>query len=144
MIKFSSHSGIYTLKVVQDLNKSNLEEGKKNKKDYRPWGNFTSIEKGSSWQVKKLELKPKASISLQMHNYRSEHWIVVTGIAKVEIDDSVSLLRENESTFIPLGSKHRLSNPGEEALILIEVQIGSYIGEDDIVRFEDIYGRIEN
>ncbi len=130
-------------KVVQDLNKSNLEEGKKNKKDYRPWGNFTSIEKGSSWQVKKLELKPKASISLQMHNYRSEHWIVVTGIAKVEIDDSVSLLRKNESTFIPLGSKHRLSNPGEEALILIEVQIGSYIGEDDIVRFEDIYGRIK-
>lgn len=127
--------------LVKNLNKSNLKEGKNNKKSYRPWGNFTSIEEGISWQVKRLEIKPKASISLQMHKQRSEHWIIVSGTAKIEIDDKVSLLKKNESTYIPLGSKHRLSNPDTIPLILIEVQSGSYLGEDDIVRFEDIYGR---
>ena len=127
---------------MQYLNKGNFEEGKKNKKDFRPWGSFTSIEKGSTWQVKKLELKPKASISLQMHKYRSEHWIVVNGQAKVELDDKISFLNKNESTYIPSGSTHRLSNPGNVPLILIEVQSGTYIGEDDIVRFEDDYGRV--
>ena len=90
---------------------------------------------------KRLEIKPKASISLQKHHKRSEHWIVVDGLAKVEIDGNTSFLKKNESTYIPLGSKHRLSNPGESNLILIEVQSGDYLGEDDIVRFEDIYGR---
>ncbi len=127
--------------IVKKLNKSNLKEGKNNKKNYRPWGNFTSIEEGVSWQVKRLEINPKASISLQMHYQRSEHWVVVSGTAKVEIDDSVRLLKENESAYIPLGSKHRLSNPFEIPLILIEVQSGEYLGEDDILRFEDIYGR---
>ena len=127
--------------IVNNLNESNYEEGKFNKKNYRPWGLFTSIEKGASWQVKRLEILPQASISLQMHNHRSEHWIVVKGIAKVEIDGIISILRKNESIYIPLGSKHRLSNPTKEQLILIEVQSGAYLGEDDIVRFEDLYGR---
>ena len=128
-------------KVVQELNNSNFEEGKRSRKSYRPWGSFTSIEKGSTWQVKKLEIKPNESISLQMHYQRSEHWIVVNGIAKVEINSEIKILNKNESIFVPLGSKHRLSNAGEVPLILIEVQSGTYLGEDDIVRFEDRYGR---
>ena len=130
--------------VVQELNKSNLREGKQNLKSYRPWGSFTSIEYGPSWQVKKLEINPKASISLQLHKHRSEHWIVVDGTAKVEIGDQISFINKNESTYIPAGSKHRLSNPGEKPLILIEVQSGNYLGEDDIIRFDDIYGRANN
>ena len=129
------------LQIVKKLNNSNLKEVKNNKKNYRPWGNFTSIEEGTLWKVKRLEIKPKASISLQKHLKRSEHWIIVNGTAKVEIDDKVSFLKENESTYIPLGAKHRLSNPEDKPLILIEVQSGSYLGEDDIIRFEDIYGR---
>lgn len=129
-------------KVVQSLNQSNYSEGKENKKSFRPWGSFTSIEKGSTWQVKKLEIKPKASISLQKHNHRSEHWIIVSGTAKVEIDEKVLLLVKNESAYIPLGSKHRLSNPGDCPLLLIEVQSGFYLGEDDIIRFDDNYGRV--
>ena len=128
-------------KIVKNLEKNNFKEAKENKKIYRPWGNFTSIEEGILWKVKRLEIKPKASISLQKHLKRSEHWIIVSGTAKVEIDDKLSFLKENESTYIPLGSKHRLSNPEDEPLILIEVQSGSYLGEDDIIRFEDIYGR---
>ena len=128
-------------KIVKNLEENNFKEAKESKKIYRPWGNFTSIEEGISWKVKRLEIKPKASISLQKHLKRSEHWIIVSGTAKVEIDDKLSFLKENESTYIPLGSKHRLSNPEDEPLILIEVQSGSYLGEDDIIRFEDIYGR---
>ena len=127
--------------TVRVLNESNLKEGKHNKKSFRPWGSFTNIEKGVSWQVKRLEIKPKASISLQMHQKRSEHWIVVDGTAKVEIDGNSSLLEKNESKYIPLGSKHRLSNPGDTSLVLIEVQSGFYLGEDDIIRFKDNYGR---
>ncbi len=127
--------------IVQHLNKSNPDVSQENKKKYRPWGNFTTIEKGANWQVKKLEVKPNASISLQMHHKRSEHWVIVNGTAKVEIDGEISLLNKNESAYIPLGAKHRLSNPGEIPLILIEVQSGNYLGEDDIIRFEDVYGR---
>ena len=127
--------------IVHYLKKNKYNEGVENKKMYRPWGSFTSIEKGSSWQVKRLEIKPKASISLQMHKHRAEHWIIVDGIAKVEINGESSFLRKNESTYIPMGSKHRLSNPDESTLILIEVQSGNYLGEDDIIRFEDNYGR---
>ena len=130
-------------KIVEDLKKNNFTEGIESKKSYRPWGSFTSIEKGSSWQVKKLEIKPKASISLQMHKYRSEHWVIVNGIAKVEINGTISFLKKNESTYIPNGSKHRLSNADEIPLIVIEIQSGSYLGEDDIIRFEDNYGRLE-
>ena len=93
------------------------------------------------WQVKLIEVKPGEKLSLQMHHHRSEHWIIVEGTAKVEINGEVNILTENESTYIPLGSKHRLTNPGKIPLSLIEVQSGSYVGEDDIVRFEDKYGR---
>ena len=127
--------------ILKKLKKNNFREAKDNKKIYRPWGNFTSIEEGLTWQVKILEIKPKASISLQMHKQRSEHWIIVSGKAKVEVEDEVKILNKNESTFIPLGSKHRLSNPEDIPLILIEVQSGAYLGEDDIIRFEDLYGR---
>ena len=127
--------------VVKKLEENNFKEAKDNKKIYRPWGSFTSIEEGFSWKVKRLEIKPKASISLQRHSKRSEHWVIVSGKAKIEIDDKVFFLKKNESTYIPLGAKHRLSNPDETPLILIEVQSGSYLGEDDIIRFEDIYGR---
>ena len=127
--------------VVQKLNKQHFKEAKKHKQDYRPWGSFLSIEKGSTWQVKKLEINPKSSISLQMHHHRSEHWIIVSGTAKVEIDKETLFLKKNENAYIPIGSKHRLSNPGKEPLILVEVQSGTYLGEDDIIRFEDNYGR---
>ena len=128
-------------KIVSELEKSSLIEGKINRQMFRPWGHYTSVVEGLTWQVKRLEIKPKASLSLQMHHHRAEHWIVVNGIAKVEINGVTTLLKVNESIFVPLGAKHRLSNPGETPLILIEVQSGEYLGEDDIVRFDDIYGR---
>jgi len=128
-------------KVVNQLIKENRDEGKTHKKVYRPWGNYTSIAEGERWQVKRIEVKPKGSLSLQMHHHRAEHWIVVTGTAKIEVDDENLLLGENQSIYIPLGSRHRLTNPGRIPLILIEVQSGSYLSEDDIVRLEDIYGR---
>ena len=127
--------------VVETLIKNEYLEGREHKKSFRPWGSFTSIEKGSNWQVKRLEIKPKSSISLQKHNHRSEHWIIVNGTAKIEINDEVKFLGKNESTYIPLGAKHRLSNPADSPLIVIEVQSGEYLGEDDIIRFEDNYGR---
>ena len=128
-------------KVVNELEKNNYIEGKMNRQMFRPWGHYTSVVEGSTWQVKRLEIKPKASLSLQMHSHRAEHWIVVNGIAKVEINGEITILNVNESVFVPLGAKHRLSNPGKIPLILIEVQSGEYLGEDDIVRFDDIYGR---
>ena len=128
-------------KIVNELNKNDFSEGKYNKKLFRPWGSFTSIEKGSKWQVKKLEIKPMESLSLQLHNHRSEHWVVVKGSAKVEIDNKITCLNENESIYVPLGSLHRLSNPNKTELVLIEVQSGDYLGEDDILRFDDKYGR---
>jgi len=108
---------------------------------YRPWGKFDSIEKGETFQVKKITVNPKEKLSLQMHHHRSEHWIVVSGIATVTCDDNVFDLKENESTYIPKESKHSLENKSDKKLVLIEVQSGSYLGEDDIVRFEDKYGR---
>ena len=128
-------------KIIEDLKHNNFEEAEYTKKSFRPWGSYINIEKGESWQVKQLEIKPKSSISLQMHHHRSEHWIVVNGTAKVEINSEHYLLRTNESIFVPLGAKHRLTNPSEEPLIIIEVQSGLYLGEDDIIRFEDNYGR---
>ena len=108
---------------------------------HRPWGNYDSLEAGERFQVKRIQVKPGASLSLQKHHHRAEHWIVVSGTAEVTCDDKVFLLGENQSTYIPLGSKHRLRNPGKVALELIEVQSGSYLGEDDIVRYDDVYGR---
>ena len=128
--------------IVSTLNKKNQTEGKQHKKIYRPWGFYESIIESKSWQIKKIEVSPGASLSLQLHNHRSEHWIVVEGTAKVEVDEKKKILSKNESIYIPVKSKHRLANPGKESLILIEVQTGNYLGEDDIVRFDDIYGRI--
>ena len=108
---------------------------------HRPWGNYLSIGEDLTWQVKRIEVNPGSSLSLQLHNKRSEHWIVVRGTAHVEIDDKKFSLSENQSTYVPLGAKHRLSNFGKIPLVLIEVQNGEYLGEDDIVRFVDNYGR---
>tara|TARA_Y100001968_G_scaffold226184_1_gene208962 strand:+ start:438 stop:1886 length:1449 start_codon:yes stop_codon:yes gene_type:complete len=131
-------------KIVKDLEKKGASQGKAHKKIYRPWGNFTSVVEGKRWQVKKIEVKPGASLSLQMHHHRAEHWIVVKGTALVERDNKKELLKVNQSTYIPLGCKHRLSNPGRLPVELIEVQSGDYLGEDDIIRFDDIYGRLNN
>ena len=108
---------------------------------YRPWGTYTTLEEGKGFKIKRIVVRPGASLSLQMHHHRSEHWIVVSGVACVVKDDQELLLASNQSTFIPAGHKHRLSNPGVLELVLIEVQSGDYLGEDDIVRFEDNYGR---
>ena len=127
--------------IVNHLKKNKIPEGKTHSKVFRPWGNYLSVVVESRWQVKLIKVKPGGKLSLQMHHHRSEHWIVVSGTAKVEVDDKVLVLSENQSIYIPLGSKHRLTNPGKIDLSIIEVQSGSYVGEDDIVRFEDIYGR---
>jgi mannose-1-phosphate guanylyltransferase/mannose-6-phosphate isomerase len=108
---------------------------------HRPWGWYDSIDHGPRFQVKRIMVKPKASLSLQMHHHRAEHWIVVSGTAEVTVGDKVVMLSENQSTYIPLGTVHRLVNPGTIPLEIIEVQSGSYLGEDDIVRFQDNYGR---
>ena len=127
--------------MVKMLKEKGISEGENHSKIYRPWGNYISIAQEERWQVKMIEVNPDGKLSLQMHHHRSEHWIIVKGRAKVEIEDKIDFLTENQSTYIPLGKKHRLSNPGKIPLILIEVQSGSYVGEDDIVRFEDKYGR---
>ena len=108
---------------------------------FRPWGSYDSVDNGERFQVKRLTVKPGAQLSLQMHHHRAEHWIVVSGTARITCNDKVFLLSENESTYIPVGATHRIENPGKVALHVIEVQSGSYLGEDDIVRFEDTYGR---
>ncbi len=107
----------------------------------RPWGWYDSVDEGERFKVKRIQVKPGASLSLQMHHYRAEHWIVVKGVAEITNGDQVITLNENQSTFIPQGQTHRLANRGTEPLEIIEVQSGSYLGEDDIVRFEDSYGR---
>ena len=127
--------------IVNILKKKNISAGKDHKKIYRPWGYYESIYDDDRWQIKLITVKPGERLSLQKHNHRAEHWIVVCGTAKVEMDQNVITLYENQSSYIPLGSKHRLSNPGKIPLLLIEVQCGSYLGEDDIERFEDNYGR---
>ncbi|MFI3194780.1 MAG: cupin domain-containing protein, partial [Methylococcaceae bacterium] len=108
---------------------------------FRPWGSYTVLEEGANFKIKRLEVNPGNSLSLQMHYHRSEHWVVVSGMAKVTLDDRDYLVDTNESTFIPAGHKHRLENPGLMTLVMIEVQSGAYVGENDIVRFDDIYGR---
>tara|TARA_B100001287_G_C22677020_1_gene528254 strand:+ start:1076 stop:2530 length:1455 start_codon:yes stop_codon:yes gene_type:complete len=130
--------------IVTLLEKKGLSQAKVHQKIYRPWGYYISIEEDSRWQIKKIVVNPGASLSLQMHHHRSEHWIVVKGTAQVELGNEIKILSENESTYIPLGERHRLINPGKIPLTLIEVQSGSYIGEDDIVRLSDNYGRINN
>ncbi len=110
----------------------------------RPWGSYDSIDAGSRFQVKRLTVKPGAQLSLQMHHHRAEHWIVVSGTARITCDERVFLLSENESTYIPIGARHRIENPGRVPLHIVEVQSGAYLGEDDIVRFEDNYGRTDS
>jgi mannose-1-phosphate guanylyltransferase/mannose-6-phosphate isomerase len=127
--------------VVAALKKVGQAQAVTHRKVARPWGWYDSVDVGDCFQVKRLAVKPGASLSLQMHHHRAEHWIVVKGTAKVTNGDQVFLLEENQSTYIPIGAKHRLENPGKTDLELIEVQSGGYLGEDDIVRFEDTYGR---
>ena len=110
-------------------------------KEERPWGWYDVIDQGNRYKVKSIEVNPNASLSLQKHLHRAEHWVVVEGTAQVEVDGKITIIKENESTYIPLGSKHRLSNPGKIPLRIIEVQSGSYLEEDDIERFEDDYDR---
>ena len=128
-------------KIVAQLGAEQRGEHTLHRKVHRPWGWYDSIDQGPRHQVKRIMVKPGASLSLQMHHHRAEHWIVVSGTAEVTNGDKVTLLTENQSTYIPLGQTHRLANPGKVPLEIIEVQSGSYLGEDDIVRFEDTYGR---
>lgn len=130
--------------MVQRLKSSNRSEVSEHSRVQRPWGSYQSIDSGDGFQVKEIVVKPGGRLSLQMHHKRAEHWVVVEGTARVTCDDRVFVLDTNEATFIPLGAKHRLENLGKTPLRLIEVQCGSYLGEDDIVRFEDVYGRADD
>jgi mannose-1-phosphate guanylyltransferase / mannose-6-phosphate isomerase len=130
-------------KLVLALEQQSREELTLHRKVHRPWGWYDSIDEEDRFKVKRIQVKPKATLSLQMHHHRAEHWIVVSGTAEVTCGNKVTLLTENQSIYIPLGEVHRLANPGVIPLEIIEVQSGSYLGEDDIVRFEDTYGRVK-
>jgi mannose-1-phosphate guanylyltransferase/mannose-6-phosphate isomerase len=127
--------------IVKQLEQARRSEASLHREVSRPWGSYDSIDMGARFQVKRITVKPGAKLSLQMHHHRAEHWIVVSGTALVTIGDDTRMLSENQSTYIPIGVTHRLENPGVLPLEMIEVQSGSYLGEDDIVRFEDTYGR---
>lgn len=129
--------------LVSMLRDQDRTEATLHRRVYRPWGSYESLITSERFQVKQIVVNPKQTLSLQMHHHRAEHWIVVNGTAEVTCEDKVFMLKEDESTYIPLGHKHRLANPGHIPLELIEVQSGAYLGEDDIVRFEDVYGRSE-
>jgi mannose-1-phosphate guanylyltransferase / mannose-6-phosphate isomerase len=128
-------------KLVYRLKEQGRYEHSLHREVFRPWGSYDSIENGPRFQVKRLKVKPGATLSLQMHHHRAEHWIVVSGTARITRGDETFLLEENQSTYIPIGVRHRIENPGKIPVHIIEVQSGSYLGEDDIVRFEDRYGR---
>ncbi|RUO19613.1 mannose-1-phosphate guanylyltransferase/mannose-6-phosphate isomerase [Aliidiomarina iranensis] len=128
-------------KIVEELKAADRSEYKLHREVYRPWGKYDSVDAGDRYQVKRITVKPGEKLSIQMHHHRAEHWIVVSGTANVTIDEETSLVTENESVYIPVGAVHALENPGKIPLELIEVQSGAYLGEDDIVRFEDRYGR---
>jgi mannose-1-phosphate guanylyltransferase len=128
-------------KLVDRLKAESRTEHHSHREVFRPWGSYDAIGVGDRYQVKRITVKPGAKLSLQMHHHRAEHWIVVSGTALVTLADRQVLLSENQSIYIPIGEKHSLENPGKVNLELIEVQSGSYLGEDDIVRFEDRYGR---
>jgi mannose-1-phosphate guanylyltransferase/mannose-6-phosphate isomerase len=130
--------------VFNRLHAQHRVEGELHRKVHRPWGWYLEVDEGPSFKVKRIQVNPNASLSLQMHHHRAEHWVVVKGTAEITNGDQVLVLTENQSTYIPLGQKHRLRNPGETPLEIIEVQSGEYLGEDDIVRFEDHYGRQTN
>jgi mannose-1-phosphate guanylyltransferase/mannose-6-phosphate isomerase len=128
-------------KIVEHIKAHGRGEHLLHREVFRPWGSYDSVDNGERHQVKRLTVKPGATLSLQMHHHRAEHWIVVKGTARVTCNDKVFLMSENESTYIPIGAVHRIENPGKVDLHIVEVQSGSYLGEDDIVRFEDTYGR---
>ena len=127
--------------LVGTLNAGHRAEASVHRRVHSPWGWYENVDQGPRFQVKRIMVKPGARLSLQMHHHRAEHWVVVTGTAEVTNGEKVEILTENQSTYIPLGQVHRLANPGKVALEIIEVQSGAYLGEDDIVRFEDSYGR---
>jgi len=127
--------------IVSQLESQGRLEAQAHRKVYRPWGHYDSIDEDVGFQVKHITVNPGASLSLQMDHHRAEHWIVVSGTAEVTCGDKVFTVNRNESTYIPLGEKHRLRNLTDEPLEMIEVQSGDYLGEDDIVRFDDVYGR---
>ena len=129
-------------KIVEGLKAAGRSEHHVHREVYRPWGKYDAIDHGGRYQVKRISVKPGEKLSLQMHHHRAEHWIVVSGTAKVTNGERTFLVTENESTFIPVGAVHALENPGKVTLELIEVQSGSYLGEDDIVRLQDRYGRV--
>ena len=128
-------------KAVAALKEKQAKQATSFPKDHRPWGWFESLVIGERFQVKRIVVHPGAALSLQSHHHRSEHWIVVEGTAKVTVDDEVKLVTENQSVYIPLGAVHRMENPGKVPMVLIEVQTGSYLGEDDIIRYGDVYSR---
>jgi mannose-1-phosphate guanylyltransferase/mannose-6-phosphate isomerase len=127
--------------IVEELKARNCVEALEHKTVYRPWGEYTVLEEGQRYKIKRIVVKPGAKLSLQMHYHRSEHWVVVKGTAKVTIGDKVMYIHENESAYVPKSTPHRLENPGKIPLEIIEVQNGEYVGEDDIVRLDDEYGR---
>ena len=129
--------------IVKRLEAENRSEANFHTLVHRPWGSYESLAVGANYQIKHLIINPGAAISLQLHHHRSEHWTVIKGTGKITVGEEVFLLSLNESTFIPVGEKHRLENPSSGPLELIEIQVGSYLGEDDIVRFDDVYGRVE-
>lgn len=133
----------YVKSIVNELKAEQRSEAVIHREVYRPWGKYDSVDNGERFQVKRITVKPGAKLSVQMHHHRAEHWIVVSGTAKVQIDDTEQFVTENESVYIPITAVHALENPGKVDLELIEVQSGSYLGEDDIVRFEDRYGRVK-
>ena len=137
----NKHDSQAVKKIVEQLDQQKREEKNLHRKVHRPWGWYDSIDEGERFKVKRIMVNPKSSLSLQMHHHRAEHWIVVKGTAEITNGDQLITLTENQSTFIPLGQQHRLFNPGQIPLEIIEVQSGSYLGEDDIVRFEDTFGR---
>ena len=129
--------------IVSMLHQQSREELSLHRKVHRPWGWYDSIDEGGRFKVKRIQVKPKSSLSLQKHHHRAEHWVVVSGTAEITCGEKTILLAENQSTYIPLGETHRLANPGSIPLEIIEVQSGNYLGEDDIVRFDDLYGRMK-
>jgi len=145
VVMVAHKDSVQNVKVIAEKIKSDLRaEWKTHREVYRPWGKYDSIDKGERYQAKRITVKPGAKLSVQMHHHRAEHWVVVSGTAKVTNGAKTFVMSENESTYIPLGVIHALENPGKVPLEIIEIQSGSYLGEDDIVRFDDIYGRVSN
>ena len=128
--------------IASQLKSEGRSEWELHREVYRPWGKYDSVDHGERYQVKRITVKPGAKLSVQMHHHRAEHWVVVSGVARVTSGDETFLLGENESTYIAVGVVHALENPGKVPLEIIEIQSGSYLGEDDIVRISDVYGRV--